>query len=180
YLSTTVVGKPPMEDGWLGKATERIFLPLVQFNLPEIVDYNLPISGCFHNFAFVSIKKRYPGHAFKVINALWGLGQLMFEKHIIVFDEWVNVQDINEVLWIWGNNVDPSRDVIIQKGVIDVLDHSTNLPGFGGKMGIDATTKWKEEGYTRDWPEVARMDEEVKKKVLPVWYEILQKMKGER
>ncbi len=177
---TTVVGKPPMEDGWLGKATERTFLPLVQFNLPEIVDYNLPISGCFHNFAFVSIKKRYPGHAFKVINALWGLGQLMFEKHIIVFDEWVNVQDINEVLWIWGNNVDPSRDVIIQKGVIDVLDHSTNLPGFGGKMGIDATTKWKEEGYTRDWPEVARMDEEVKKKVLPVWYEILQKMKGER
>jgi len=167
YL-TTIVGKPPMEDGYMGYATERIFLPLVQFNLPEVVDYHLPISGCFHNFCFVSIKKRYPGHAYKVMDALWGMGQLMFSKHIVVFDDWVNVQDIDEVLWIWGNNVDPQRDVVIKKGVLDVLDHSTDLVGFGGKMGIDATTKWKEEGYQREWPEVIKMDEDVEKRVKPV------------
>ena len=171
---TTIVGKPPMEDGWMGKATERIFLPLVKFNLPEVVDYNLPISGCFHNFCFVSIKKRYPGHARKIINALWGMGQMMFEKNIVVFDEWVDVQNIDEVLWIWGNNADPSRDVIIQQGVIDVLDHSTNYPGFGGKMGIDATTKMKEEGYPREWPEVATIPEEIKRKVDKIWEDIVK------
>jgi 4-hydroxy-3-polyprenylbenzoate decarboxylase len=166
---TTIVGKPPMEDGWMGKATERIFLPLVKFNLPEVVDYNLPISGCFHNFCFISIKKRYPGHARKIINALWGMGQMMFEKNIVVFDEWVDVQNIDEVLWIWGNNADPYRDVIIQQGVIDVLDHSTNYPGFGGKMGIDATAKMKEEGYPREWPEVAKIPDEIKRKVDKIW-----------
>ena len=173
YL-TTIVGKPPMEDGYMGKATERIFLPLVQFNLPEVVDYNLPVAGCFHNFCFVSIKKRYPGHAYKVMDALWGMGQLMFSKHIVVFDEWVNVQDINEVLWIWGNNVDPIRDVVIKKGVVDVLDHSTDYIGFGGKMGIDATTKWKEEGYKREWPEVIEMDDKVKEKVKPIVNKIVK------
>jgi len=171
---TTIVGKPPMEDGWMGKATERIFLPLVKFNLPEVVDYNLPISGCFHNFCFVSIKKRYPGHARKIINALWGMGQMMFEKNIVVFDEWVDVQNIDEVLWIWGNNADPSRDVIIQQGVIDVLDHSTNYPGFGGKMGVDATAKMKEEGYPREWPEVATIPEEIKRKVDKIWEDIVK------
>ena len=171
---TTIVGKPPMEDGYMGKATERIFLPLVQFNLPEVVDYNLPVSGCFHNFCFVSIKKRYPGHAYKVMDALWGMGQLMFSKHIVVFDDWVNVQDINEVLWIWGNNVDPIRDVVIKRGVVDVLDHSTDLIGLGGKMGIDATTKWKEEGYQRDWPEVIHMDEKVKEKVKPIVNKVIK------
>ncbi len=171
---TTIVGKPPMEDGWMGKATERIFLPLVKFNLPEVVDYNLPISGCFHNFCFVSIKKRYPGHARKIINALWGMGQMMFEKNIVVFDDWVDVQSIDEVLWIWGNNADPSRDVIIQQGVIDVLDHSTNYPGFGGKMGIDATSKMKEEGYLREWPEVATIPEEIKRKVDKIWEDIVK------
>ncbi len=170
---TTIVGKPPMEDGWMGKATERIFLPLVKFNLPEVVDYNLPIAGCFHNFCFVSIKKRYPGHGRKIINALWGMGQMMFEKNIVVFDDWVDVQNLDEVLWIWGNNADPSRDVIIQKGVIDVLDHSTDYPGFGGKMGIDATSKWKEEGYPREWPEVAVMTEEIKRKVDKIWENII-------
>jgi len=179
YL-TTIVGKPPMEDGYMGYATERIFLPLVQFNLPEIVDYHLPISGCFHNFCFVSIKKRYPGHAYKVMDALWGMGQLMFSKHIVVFDHWVNVQNIDEVLWIWGNNVDPKRDVVIKKGVVDVLDHSTDLIGFGGKMGIDATTKWKEEGYQREWPEVIKMDENVEKNVKPIVDRVIREILKEK
>ena len=168
YLHT-IVGIPPQEDKYLGWATERIFLPLIKFNLPEVVDYHLPAEGCFHNFCFVSIKKRYPGHAFKVAYALLGLGLMSLEKHIVVFDEWVNVQDIGEVLWAWGNNVDPARDVLILKGPIDVLDHATNEVGFGGKMVVDATTKWKEEGYTRDWPEVIRMDEKVKKKIDEIW-----------
>ena len=168
YLHT-IVGIPPQEDKYLGWATERIFLPLIKFNLPEVVDYHLPAEGCFHNFCFVSIKKRYPGHAFKVAYALLGLGLMSLEKHIVVFDEWVNVQDIGEVLWAWGNNVDPARDVLILKGPIDVLDHATNEVGFGGKMVVDATTKWKEEGYTRDLPEVIRMDEKVKKKIDEIW-----------
>ncbi len=175
YL-TTIVGKPPMEDGWMGKATERIFLPLIKFNLPEVVDYNLPVSGCFHNFCFVSIKKQFPGHAYKVMDALWGMGQMMFTKNIVVFDEWVNVQNIDEVLWIWGNNVDPARDVVIKKGVIDVLDHSTDLVGFGGKMGIDATTKWKGEGYQREWPELAIMDNTIKDKMKPVVDKVIKEI----
>jgi 3-octaprenyl-4hydroxybenzoate decarboxylase (EC 4.1.1.-) len=156
----------------LGYATERIFLPLIKFNLPEVVDYHLPASGVFHNFCFVSIKKRYPGHAFKVAYALLGLGLMSLEKYIVVFDEWVNVHDIDEVLWIWGNNTDPSRDIIITKGPIDVLDHSTNEVGFGGKIIIDATKKLKEEGYTRVWPEVAKTDDETKRKVDSIWQNI--------
>ena len=171
YLAT-IVGPPPQEDKYLGYATERIFLPLIKFNLPEIVDYHLPASGVFHNFCFVSIKKRYPGHAFKVAYALLGLGLMSLEKYIVVFDEWVNVHDIEEVLWIWGNNTDPSRDVIVTKGPIDVLDHSTYEAGFGGKMIIDATTKWKEEGYKREWPEIAKTDEYTKKLIDPIWQKI--------
>ena len=169
YYLATIVGRPPQEDKYLGWATERIFLPLIKFNLPEVVDYHLPAEGCFHNFCFVSIKKRYPGHAFKVAYALLGLGLMSLEKHIVVFDEWINVHDIGEVLWAWGNNVDPSRDVLILKGPIDVLDHATNEVGFGGKMIIDATTKWKEEGYTRKWPEVIEMSPEVKKRIDEIW-----------
>ena len=169
YYLTTIVGRPPQEDKYLGWATERIFLPLIKFNLPEVVDYHLPAEGCFHNFCFVSIKKRYPGHAFKVAYALLGLGLMSLEKHIVVFDEWINVQDIGEVLWAWGNNVDPQRDVLILKGPIDVLDHATNEVGFGGKMIIDATTKWREEGYTREWPEVIDMSPEVKKRIDEIW-----------
>jgi 4-hydroxy-3-polyprenylbenzoate decarboxylase len=161
----TVVGKPPQEDKWIGYATERIFLPLIKFNLPEVVDIHLPAEGCFHNFAFVSIKKRYPGHAYKVAYALLGMGLMSLTKHIVVFDEWVNVHDLSEVLWIWGNNVDPMRDVLITKGPIDVLDHATDEVGFGGKMIIDATKKWKEEGYHRVWPEVVDVPKEVKQKV---------------
>jgi 4-hydroxy-3-polyprenylbenzoate decarboxylase len=161
----TVVGKPPQEDKWIGYATERIFLPLLKFNLPEIVDIHIPAEGVFHNFVFVSINKMYPGHAYKVAYALLGMGLMALSKHIIVFDHWVNVHDIEEVLWIWGNNVDPSRDVLIVKGPIDVLDHSTNEVGFGGKMIIDATTKWKEEGYKRQWPETVGVPKEVKEKI---------------
>ncbi len=168
YLHT-IVGIPPQEDKYLGWATERIFLPLIKFNLPEVVDYHLPAEGCFHNFCFVSIEKRFPGHAFKVAYALLGMGLMSLEKNIIVFDEWIDVHDIGQVLWAWGNNADPSRDVLILKGPIDVLDHSTNEVGFGGKMIVDATTKWKEEGYPREWPEVIKMDEEVKKKIDSMW-----------
>jgi len=175
YLAT-IVGKPPQEDKYLGWATERIFLPLIKFNLPEVVDYHLPAEGCFHNFCFVSINKRFPGHAYKVAYALLGLGLMSLEKIIVVFDHWVNVHDMNEVLWAWGNNVDPSRDVQILKGPIDVLDHSTNEVGFGGKMVIDATTKWREEGYGREWPEVIEMSEDVKKRVDSIWNKIIDNL----
>ena len=171
YLHT-IVGIPPQEDKYLGWATERIFLPLIKFNLPEVVDYHLPAEGCFHNFCFVSIKKRFPGHAYKVAYALLGLGLMSLEKHIVVFDEWIDVHDLGQVLWAWGNNVDPARDVLILKGPIDVLDHATNEVGFGGKMIVDATTKWREEGYKREWPEVIRMDPEVKRKIDELWHKL--------
>ncbi len=168
YLHT-IVGIPPQEDKYLGWATERIFLPLIKFNLPEVVDYHLPAEGCFHNFCFVSINKRFPGHAYKVAYALLGMGLMSLEKTIVVFDSWIDVHDMEQVLWAWGNNVDPARDVLITKGPIDILDHATNEVGFGGKMIVDATTKWKEEGYVRDWPQVIEMDEEVKRKIDEIW-----------
>ncbi len=168
YLAT-VVGVPPQEDKYIGYATERIFLPLIKFNLPEVVDYHLPAEGVFHNFCFVSINKRFPGHAYKVAYALLGLGLMSLEKFIVVFDSWIDVHDMGQVLWAWGNNVDPARDVVILKGPIDALDHSTNEVGFGGKMVIDATTKWKEEGYTREWPKVIRMSKEVKERIDKIW-----------
>ncbi|MFN4196956.1 MAG: menaquinone biosynthesis decarboxylase [Caldimicrobium sp.] len=161
----TVVGKPPQEDCYLGKLTERIFLPLIKKVLPEVVDINLPWEGVFHNLAFVSIDKRYPGHAFKVAYALWGLGQLMFTKIVVVFDKEVNVQDVKEALFYFCANVDPARDILITKGPLDELDHASLAVGFGGKMCIDATKKWREEGYDRDWPEATSYPEEVLKKI---------------
>lgn len=161
----TVVGKPPQEDCYMGKATERIFLPMLQQILPEIKDMNLPIEGVFHNCAIFSIKKSYPAHARKIINAVWGLGQLMFTKFVIVVDEDVDAHNLSEVSWKVFNNVDPSRDCIIQKGPLDVLDHACDLLGYGGKMGIDATKKWAEEGFTREWPDEIVMSEEVKTQV---------------
>jgi len=137
--------------------------------LPEIVDLNLPVEGVFHNLAFVSIDKRYPGHARKVMYALWGLGQMMFTKIIIVFDREVDVQDLSQVLWRLGNNVDPKRDVVFAEGPVDVLDHASPLPHYGSKMGIDATRKGPEEGFTREWPPVIDMDPEVKRKVDELW-----------
>lgn len=169
----TVVGKPPMEDAWLGKATERIFLPLIRMIHPEIVDINLPVEACFHNLAIVSIRKRYPGHAKKVMFALWSMGMLSLTKVVIVVDDDVNVHDMREVIWAVTTRFDPSKDVvIIPDSPIDALDHSTYRPSLGGKLGIDATKKWKEEGYEREWPEVVEMDEEVKRRVDAIWDEL--------
>jgi 4-hydroxy-3-polyprenylbenzoate decarboxylase len=151
YL-TTVVGVPPMEDYYLGLASERIFLPMIRKTLPEIVDMHFPAEGIFHNLVLVSIDKRYPGHARKIMNAFWGLGQLMFSKTIVVVDKDVNVQDLSQVAWIVGTHMDPLRDIQMTKGPVDDLDDAADLPAFGGKMGIDATKKWASEGYTRTWP----------------------------
>lgn len=158
----TIVGKPPQEDCYMGKATERIFLPLLQQIIPEIVDMNLPIEGVFHNCAIFSINKSYPGHASKIISAIWGIGQIMFTKFVIIVDADVNVHNLSEISWKVFNNVDPSRDCIISKGPLDILDHASDLLGYGGKMGIDATKKWKEEGFNREWPDEIIMSREIK------------------
>jgi 4-hydroxy-3-polyprenylbenzoate decarboxylase len=165
----TVVGPPPMEDGFMGKATERIFLPLIKRQLPEVVDINLPVEGVFHNLAIVAIEKKYPGHAKKVMHALWGMGQMMFTKVIVVVEAGVDVQNPGEVLWIAGNNIDPRRDVIFSEGPADALDHAAQAPGLGTKMGIDATGKWREEGFDREWPDIIEMSDEVKKKIDAIW-----------
>lgn len=165
----TLVGPPPMEDQWLGKATERIFFPLIRMILPEVIDYNLPVEGGFHNLALVRIRKRYPGHAQKVMTAIWGLGQMMFTKCIVVVDEDVDVQNPAEVVWRALANIDPQRDVMFVKGPVDVLDHASPHPSFGTKMGIDATRKWPDEGFNREWPEVLVTSEEVKQKVNALW-----------
>ncbi len=157
----TVVGKPPMEDCWIAKATERIFLPLLKMQLPEIVDINLPVEGVFHNLAIVSIRKQFPGHARKVMHALWGLGQLAFTKIIIVVEDHVNVQDIGEVLWRVGNNIDPRRDIELVDGPVDVLNHASPFQNYGSKMGIDATRPWPQEGFNRIWPPDIEMPSEI-------------------
>ena len=149
---TTLVGIPPMEDYHLGRASERVFLPLIRKTLPEIVDMHFPAAGIFHNIVLVSIDKRYPGHARKIMSAFWGLGQLMFSKCIVVVDKDVNVQDEAEVAWIAGTHVDPVRDIQFVTGPVDDLDAAAGQPAFGGKMGIDATRKWPSEGFTREWP----------------------------
>jgi len=167
----TIVGKPPMEDCYMGKATERIFLPLIKTQIPEMVDMNLPLFGVFHNYAFVSIDKRYPYQAKKVMHCIWGLGQMMFTKIIVVVDRDVNVQDVEEVLWRVGNNVDPRRDITIVDGPLDVLDHASPLPRAGSKIGIDATKKGPDEGHTREWPDEIEMSAEIKNLVDRRWRE---------
>ena len=175
YL-TTIVGRPPMEDGVLGWATERLFLPLLRAALPEIADLHLPVAACFHNLALVSIRKRFPGHARKVCHALWGMGQMMFTKTIVVVDEDVNVQDPYETLWRASNAVDPARDSFTVTGPVDQLDHTTSVALIGGKMGIDATRKWPgEEGYARQWPPVIEMSAAVKQLVDAKWRELLER-----
>ena len=166
---TTVVGLPPMEDYWMGKATERLFLPLVKLFQGEIVDWNMPSAGVFHNLIFVSIKKRYPGHARKVINGLWGMGLMALTKAIVIFDEDVDVQNEQEAFFHMLGNVDWRRDVIIQDGPVDALDHASYRFAFGGKIGIDATRKWPEEGYERTWPELVQMSQEIKERVTRRW-----------
>jgi len=168
----TVVGRPPKEDAYLGKITERLFLPLIRLQLPEVVDLNLPIEGIFHNLAIVSIRKRFPGQARKVMHALWGLGQMMFTKIIVVLDEEANVHDLGEVIWRLGNHIDPERDVCFVRGPADVLDHASPQPGFGSKMGIDATRKLPQEGHPRPWPDEIAMTPEVKRRVDELWQEL--------
>ncbi len=163
--ATTIVGPPPMEDYYMGNAIERIFLPLMRLQLPEVLDMHMPAEGIFHNLMLIRIRKSYPGHARKVMSAIWGLGQAMFSKCIVVVDEDVNVQDVREVAWKALNNIDPERDIQFVMGPIDSLDHSSRLPNYGSKMGIDATRKWKEEGFTRPWPTVMAMDPEVKSRM---------------
>jgi 4-hydroxy-3-polyprenylbenzoate decarboxylase len=165
----TIVGRPPMEDFYLGHATERIFLPLLKLTIPELVDYHMPAEGIFHNLVFVSIKKEFPGQAFKVMNALWGQGLMSLAKLIVVVDHWVNVQDTREAWWIALNNLDPERDARFSMGPIDVLDHSSRAFTFGSKMGLDATRKLPEEGFTRDWPKLMEMDEVTKRRVDALW-----------
>ncbi len=166
----TIVGVPPMEDGWMGKAVERIFLPLVRTSVPEIVDMNLPVEATFHNVCFVSIKKKYPGHAYKIMNAIWGLGGLAFTKMVFVFDEDCNVQDLQEVLFRIGANCDPGRDTLMSKGPVDQLDHASQEMGFGGKIGFDCTHKLMgENGFNRPYPKLIKMDEDIKTKIDLLW-----------
>ncbi|RMF79510.1 MAG: menaquinone biosynthesis decarboxylase, partial [Nitrospirae bacterium] len=166
---TIIVGPPPMEDDWLGRATERIFLPLIQLQLPEIVDIHLPFEGVFHNLVLVSVRKRYPGHARKVIHALWGLGQMQFAKCIVVVDGDVDVQDVGQVAFRVANNVDWRRDVTVVEGPLDALDHASPQPRFGGKIGIDATRKLPEEGHPRPWPGDLVQEAAVVERVRAAW-----------
>jgi 4-hydroxy-3-polyprenylbenzoate decarboxylase len=168
---STIVGIPPMEDFYLGGATERIFLPLLKVTLPEVVDYHMPAEGIFHNLVLVSIRKEYPGHARKVMNGLWGQGLMSLAKVIVIVDHFIDVKNPQEAWWYALNNIDPERDVQFTYGPADDLDHAARGPAYGSKMGIDGTAKWAEEGVTRvqPWPEVIRMDADVKNKVDAMW-----------
>jgi 4-hydroxy-3-polyprenylbenzoate decarboxylase len=168
----TIVGRPPMEDYYLGHATERIFLPLLRLTMPEVVDLHMPAEGIFHNLVFVSIDKQYPGQAYKVMNGLWGQGLMSLAKVIIVVDKDVNVRDPKEAWWVALNHIDPERDVRFTMGPIDVLDHASRGFTYGSKMGIDATRKWKEEGFTREWPRKIVMDPATKQRVDAMWKDL--------
>ncbi len=168
YVST-IVGPPPMEDYWMGHAVERLFLPLMRKQMPEVVDMHMPPEGIFHNLMVVSIRKSYPGHARKVMNAIWGLPGAMFTKCIVVVDHDVNVHDLREVAWKTLNHIDPERDIQFVLGPVDQLEHASRLPNFGSKMGVDATRKLPTEGFTRPWPDEILMDAETKKKVDALW-----------
>lgn len=168
---TIIVGRPPQEDCWMGRAIERIFLPLMKKQLPEVVDFHMPFEGVFHNLMIVSIDKQYPGHARKVMHALWGLGQAMFTKVIVVVDRDVDVRDLSHITWKVLNNIDPERDIQFVLGPVETLDHASRLPLYGSKMGIDGTRKWKEEGFAREWPDEIIMDEATKALVDQKWKE---------
>jgi 4-hydroxy-3-polyprenylbenzoate decarboxylase len=170
--ATTIVGRPPMEDFYLGHATERIFLPLLKLTIPEIVDYHMPAEGIFHNLVFVSIDKQYPGHAHKVMNAMWGQGLMALAKLIVVVDKDVNVRDPQEAWWVALNNLDPERDARFTMGPIDVLDHSSRAFTYGSKMGLDATRKWPEEGFERPWPGRVVMDAATDARIRARWAEL--------
>src|SRR5882757_7918827 len=167
--ATTIVGKPPMEDAYMGKAVERVFLPLMRLTIPELIDINLPIEGVFHNLMIVSIRKSYPGQARKVMNAIWSLGQAMLTKCVIVVDEDVDVQDLADVTLRALNNIDPERDIQFTLGPVDSLDHAARLANYGSKMGIDATRKWSTEGFARPWPHEIVMDAKTRALVDGKW-----------
>ncbi|HWA94230.1 MAG TPA: UbiD family decarboxylase [Terracidiphilus sp.] len=167
--AATIVGKPPMEDAWMGHAVERIFLPAMKMQIPELVDVHLPVEAVFHNLMIVSIRKSYPGQARKVMNAIWSLGQAMFTKCVIVVDEDCDVHNMAEVTLRVANNIDPERDIQFTLGPVDSLDHASRLPNYGSKMGIDATRKWKAEGFNRPWPAMIEMDTATKAKVDAIW-----------
>lgn len=171
YVST-IVGRPPMEDFYLGHATERIFLPLLKLTIPEIVDYHMPAEGIFHNLVFVSIDKQYPGQAYKVMNAMWGQGLMSLAKVLVIVDKEVDVRNPQEAWWVALNNIDPERDTRFTMGPVDVLDHSSRAFTYGSKMGIDATRKWPEEGFTRNWPKVIEMDATTRAKVDGMWKQL--------
>jgi 4-hydroxy-3-polyprenylbenzoate decarboxylase len=177
---TIIVGKPPQEDCYMGHAVERIFLPLIRKQLPEIIDMHMPFEGIFHNLVLVTIRKRYPGHARKIMSAIWGLGQAMFSKCIIVLDEGTDLTRYGEVVCKTLNHIDPERDIQFVLGPVDSLDHASRLPDFGSKMGIDATRKWPEEGFQRDWPDEILMSEEIKSRVDELWPKLNLKLKGKR
>ena len=170
--ASTIVGRPPMEDFYLGHATERIFLPLLKLTIPEIVDYHMPAEGIFHNLVFVSIDKQYPGQAYKVMNAMWGQGLMSLAKVLVIVDKEVNVRNPQEAWWVALNNIDPERDTRFTMGPVDVLDHSSRAFTYGSKMGIDATRKWPEEGFTRNWPKVIEMDATTRARVDGIWSEL--------
>jgi 4-hydroxy-3-polyprenylbenzoate decarboxylase len=171
YL-TTIVGKPPMEDGFMGEAVERLFLPIVRRMIPELVDMHLPVHGIFHNLMLVAIDKRYPGHARKVMHAIWGTGQMMFTKTIVVFDSDADLRNGPEMLWRALTAIDPERDIELVHGPVDELDFASRLPCYGSKMGIDATRKWKEEGFSRRWPDEILMTDDVRRRVDALWPEL--------
>jgi 4-hydroxy-3-polyprenylbenzoate decarboxylase len=170
--ATTIVGRPPMEDYYLGHATERIFLPLLKLTIPEIVDYHMPAEGIFHNLVFVSIDKQYPGQAYKVMNALWGQGLMSLAKVLVVVDKEVDVRDPQAAWWVALNHIDPERDTRFTMGPVDVLDHSSRAFTYGSKMGIDATRKWPEEGFTREWPQMIEMDAKTRARVDTIWEQL--------
>ncbi|MDE2843219.1 MAG: UbiD family decarboxylase, partial [Chloroflexota bacterium] len=169
--AATVVGRPPMEDFWMGKVTERIFMPVIKMIMPEIVDMNMPAEGIFHNLVLVSIKKEYPGQARKVMYGLWGLGLMNLTKAIVVVDDFVDVQNPSEVAWRVANNINPSQDIVIVEGPLDDLEVGSPTPRFGGKVGIDATRKGPQEGYTRGWPPDIEMSPEIQSLVDGKWAE---------
>ena len=165
FRPATIVGMPPMEDFYIGGASVKLFLPIFKMNFPEIVDLALPAEGVFHNLVFVSIRKTYPMQAYKIMHGLWGMGQMMFTKYIIVVDDDVNVHNTSEVLFRLCANTDPQRDSIFTKGPADVLDHATSEIAMGTKLGIDATRKLAGEGFKRPWPALIRMSEEVRRQI---------------
>lgn len=169
---TTLVGRPPQEDCWMTEGIERLLLPVLQKQFPEVLDYRMPFEGVAHNLMYLQIKKQYPGHARKIMNAIWGLGQAMFTKVIVVVDEDVDIHSDSEVAWATLNHIDPQRDLEFTMGPMEVLDHASRAACYGSKVGIDATRKWPEEGFTRDWPDAIVMAPEVKEKVAERWKEL--------